>query len=165
MLLRLLQRMFSIQEPSPYDPEEPLIREAQSDHTFMQIELLNNTGQRQKAALGYCEGRFNHVMIHIPESGRSFDANGIDLVEAFFAVRNQLDQANLIPLLAGARKDCYPAADARNRDFGDRFYILKDGLPPDPDNMVYLFDKAQPRQVASLRDQQTSFLHWKKSLH
>ncbi|MBU0656051.1 MAG: hypothetical protein KJ914_13105 [Gammaproteobacteria bacterium] len=164
MLLRLLQRVFGIEEPSPYDPEEPLVREAQSDHAYMSIELLDNTGQRQKAVLGYCEGRFNHVMIHLPDSGRSFDANGVDLVEAFFAVRGQLDQAGLIPLLAGSRRDCYPAGDARNCDFGDRFYVLHDGQPPDPDNMVYLFAEAPPEQVVSFRQQQAAFAQWKRSL-
>lgn len=164
MLLRLLQRLFGIQEPSPYDPEEPLIREAQSDHSYMGIELLDKQGQRHKGTLGYCEGKYNNVMIHLPEIDRSFDATGIDLVEAFFAVRGQLDQAGFIPLLAGARKDCYPAADARNRDFGDRFYILRAGQPPDPDNMIYLFDSAQPEQVTRFRDQQAAFVRWKRSL-
>ncbi len=164
MLIRLLQRVFGIQEPSPYDPEEPLIREAQSDHSYMSIELLDAQGQRQQGALGYCEGRYNHVMVHLPETGRSFDSTGADLVEAFFSVRGQLDQAGFIPLLAGARRDCYPAADARNRDFGDRFYVLTEGQPPNPDSMVYLFDPALPEQVASFREQQAAFGRWKTSL-
>lgn len=164
MLLRLLQRLFGIQEASPYDPEAPLVREAQSAHSYMNLELLDTQGQRHQALLGYCEGRINQIMISLPERDQSFDANGTDLVEAFFAVRGQLDQAGLIPLLTGARRDCYPAADARNRDFGNHFYVLRAGLPPDPEHMLPMFAPALPEQVASLRQQQTAFAQWKQSL-
>ena len=113
------------------------------------------TGQSQEAA---------HLVIRITDKheidvsvGESeYTAEGVDLFDALMQVRRQLEADGRIPCVAGARLDVYPSGMSRQMSGGRQAYVHVHGRRPDRDDLVDIFESADPADVGTIEQQRAS---------
>jgi hypothetical protein len=87
--------------------------------------------------------------------------NNSDMFECLIDLRIELKKYSYIPLCNGARLDTYPATGmCRDMAEGGAVFILKIGQPLDFDNVVNIFDYAEPQLIASVEEQLNFFESW-----
>lgn len=84
-----------------------------------------------------------------------------DMFECLIDLRVELNKYSYRPLCNGARLDVYPASGmCRNMGEGGVAFILKPNQPLDFDNVVSIFDYAEPQSIASVEEQLNFFESW-----
>ena len=156
------------QMPTTQAPTAPIARQAQSTDSYINIAFrpLADTGVEatdHRGTVSYRVGPETRVAFSVWD-GPSVAALGIDLFATMTDARRQLESAGYLPLIAGARRDCYPSGMARNMGEGDMAYRLTEGQFPTLDDLVWAFDPADPAQVTTVAAQEAAFSHWAASL-
>jgi hypothetical protein len=84
-----------------------------------------------------------------------------DMFECLIDLRVELNKHSYIVLCNGARLDTYPATGmCRDMGEGGSVFILKLDQPLDFDNIVSIFDYAEPQLIASVEEQLNFFESW-----
>jgi hypothetical protein len=84
-----------------------------------------------------------------------------DMFECLVDLRIELKKYSYRPLCNGARLDVHPC-DGKSRNMCENgfAYILTPNQPLDPDNVVSIFDYAEPQLIASVEEQLNFFESW-----
>lgn len=96
----------------------------------------------------------HEVEVSVGES--EYRAEGVDLFDAFMQVRRQLEADGRIPCVAGARLDVYPSGMSRQMSGGRQAYVHVRGRRPDRDDVVDIFEPADPAHVGTVEQQRSS---------
>ncbi len=84
----------------------------------------------------------------------------VDLFECLIDLRRELAKYSYRPLCNGARIDVYPSGICRDMGSGGIAYVLKQGQPAELDNIVHIFDYAEPELIASIEEQLNFYESW-----
>jgi len=84
--------------------------------------------------------------------------NTLKLIRAYF----ESDGSKL--LCNGARVDVYPSGMSRSMGKGQKAYVLTQGVQARRDNLVDIFDFAEPSKVDTIEAQESYYRNWIKSL-
>jgi hypothetical protein len=84
-----------------------------------------------------------------------------DMFECLVDLRRELNKYSHRPLCNGARLDVYPC-EGKNRMMCENgfAYVLSPNQSIDSDNVVNIFDYAEPQLIASVEEQQNFFESW-----
>ena len=104
-------------------------------------------------------------LILADERGDQIEVSAIDVFEAFILLRRQVEPQGSKILCAGARTDTYSSGMSRSMSSGLKAYILKFGKSPSADDIVNIFDYAEPHLIGSVEDQQEYYRRWIASMH
>lgn len=97
-------------------------------------------------------------------SGQHRSLHDTDLFEALREMRKELEDAGYQLLCAGARPDVAPSGMSRDMGGGRKAYVLHLSKPGSRDDMVDIFDAAEPASVGTVQQQREYFEKWKASL-
>ncbi len=89
---------------------------------------------------------------------------GDDLFEAFLNLRKSLEKQGYKLLCNGARKDVFPSGMSRSMGGGRKAYIIRIGLQTNMNDIVDIFDYAEPKIIATAKEQQLFYQQWVESL-
>lgn len=137
---------------------------AVSDHVYQMLDCLDRTGQLHNCTLGWADGPLRDVRVTVPSRDLLAVGQGVDLFEAFLEARRELEKNGLRIVCAGARLDCWPSGMARQMGSGETAYLLTPGKHAELEERVYLFARAEPEQVGTVREQQRAYRRWLDSL-
>lgn len=87
-----------------------------------------------------------------------------DLFEALRAMRKQLESSGCRLLCAGARIDATSSRMSRNMGGGRRVAIVHHGIPASKDEVVDIFQYAEPEKIGTVQQQQDFTRSWLTSL-
>lgn len=93
-----------------------------------------------------------------------YETNGIDIFECVNHLRDFLSTKACLLLCCGARRDCYPSGMSRQMSKGTVLYRLRDSCHPTKDDIVHIFDYADPDIIASVKEQRSYYESWIKSV-
>jgi hypothetical protein len=91
---------------------------------------------------------------------KHLEFTNVDLFECLIDLRRELAKYNCRPLCNGARLDVYPSGMCRDMGSGGIAYVLKLGQPAELDNIVHIFDYAEPESIASIEEQLNFYESW-----
>jgi len=86
-------------------------------------------------------------------AGSIVEAEAADLFAALEAIRTQLEPMGVRVCCAGARSDVFPSGMARQMAGGRRAYRLRPDQRPTRDDLVDIFDPAEPDEVVTVQEQ------------
>ena len=98
------------------------------------------------------------------DDGRALVAEGDDYFDCLTAVRRTLESEGAILLCQGARRDVWPSGMARSMAAGLKAYVLVNRRPPTPDDLVDIFDPAEPGDVGTVTEQERVRDEWFASI-
>lgn len=160
----LFSRLFGPKSTGRHAPAAPVTRQAQSTDSYINISFLRLSDKTQASGtVSYRVGPDTRVAFGIWD-GPSVSTPGFDVFEALTGARLDLEKAGYLPLIAGARGDCYPSGMARNMGEGDMVYRLQTGRTPDLDDLVFMFDPAAPETVTTVKAQAAAFDAWARTV-
>lgn len=87
--------------------------------------------------------------------GTAIEHAGSDLFECLVALRRELEHDGLLLCCQGARLDVYPSGMARQSSGGRLAYQIPGNRKPTRDDVVDIFDPADPSTVGSVDAQLT----------
>src|ERR1700730_10046742 len=77
----------------------------------------------------------------------------VDLFRAFAAMRQDLESQGCQLLFAGARPDVHPSSMSSSMGGGRLVYILRHGKPSTRDDLLDIFDYAEPELLGTVQQQ------------
>ena len=89
-------------------------------------------------------------------TAEELEAEGRDLFECLTAIRRELDPRGVKVCCVGAREDVYPSGMARQMGGGRRAYVHHLGRHPTQDDLVDIFDPADPEAVVTVVEQEAA---------
>lgn len=92
---------------------------------------------------------------------KSFESS--DLFAALTSLRSSLESDQRRIACNGSRPDVYPSGMALEMSRGRKAYILRIGVRPNREELVDIFEPADPSQLGSVDDQQAFVNRWKQS--
>jgi hypothetical protein len=87
-----------------------------------------------------------------------------DLFECLIQLRQKMVQKSCIPLCNGARRDVYPSRMSREMGGGIMGYVHQLNKHPTNDDLVNIFDYAEPNILVSVDEQKKFHRLWLDSL-
>jgi hypothetical protein len=87
-----------------------------------------------------------------------------DLFECLIDLRKKLSKLNCRPLCNGARLNINPSSMSRETGGGRMAYILHTGEPAKREDIVDIFEYAEPQLIVSVDEQKKFYHHWSRSL-
>jgi len=85
--------------------------------------------------------------------GKVAQVEAPDLFAALETIRLQLEPSGVLICCQGARADVYPSGMARQMGGGRRAYRLRAGKRSTRDDLVDIFDPAEPDEVVTVQEQ------------
>ncbi len=105
-----------------------------------------------------------YARLTLTRDRKSYSAVGGDFFACLSRVRMQLEQDDLLPLVNGANRDCYPSGMARDMGFGFQVYRLQIGVPMgDLDQLVETFADDAITDTVTVEDQERFYARWQRS--
>lgn len=90
----------------------------------------------------------------VMEDGQEREAAGEDLFECLLAIRAGLEQDGMLLCCQGARLDVHPSGMSRHSTGGRLAYRLSSHRKPTREDIVDIFDRADPATVGTVAAQQ-----------
>lgn len=84
---------------------------------------------------------------------KEYSAEEADLFECLTTIRRSLDALGIKVCCAGARSDVYPSGMSSQMSGGRKAYIHRAGARPTMEDLVDIFDPAEPEIVVTVAEQ------------
>jgi hypothetical protein len=161
---KLLSRLFGDGPGSgaPLPPAVPKQAQSTDSHETILFRPLHG-GAPVRGVASWRTGPDTRVAFNVWD-GPDAAASGLDLFEALLLARRKLEAAGSIPMIAGARRDCYPSGLARGMGEGEMIYRLHPGTHASDVDLVFLFDAAEPDAVTTVEAQEAAYRRWLASV-
>lgn len=92
--------------------------------------------------------------------GRNLVADGGDYFDCLVTVRRTLELEGATLFCQGARRDVWPSGMARSMGAGLKAYVLVNGRTPTMDDLVDIFNAAEPGDVGTVAEQERTRDDW-----
>ena len=112
----------------------------------------------------YSYGEHDSYISMISKDGDRKNFVGEDLYGSFRFLRAHFEKNGAKVLCNGSRFDAYPSRMSRSMGGGKKIYILTKGEQARFNDLVDLFDYADPENIGSVQDQENYFEEWVSSL-
>jgi len=127
------------------------------------IEVLFPDGAREEGTLVISRNEPWKVRIEQPRLGK-LQFGGDTLYGALTALRRELESQNCYLLCNGARRNIIVSGMSRQMSGGRKGYLVSLGKPASRNDIVDIFDYAEPSTICSVSDQGNFYKQWVKSL-
>lgn len=127
------------------------------------LVLLDAAGHASEATLEILPGSPVRVRLSTECAGDLDDAAD-DVFEALCRIRRKLESFGAVLLCAGARVDVFPSGMSRSMGLGRKAYANRLGQPARQEDLVDLFEPAEPGQVRTVDEQKEFHAQWIQSL-
>jgi hypothetical protein len=122
---------------------------------------VSGPGGSQKADATYAPiGGRCHVSLTLAD-GRVVSADESDFFEALRSVRRQLETDGLVVCCQGARRDVWASGMDRDMGAGLKAHVLTIGTGVAREEVVDIFDPAEPTLVGTVAEQDMQFERWR----
>jgi hypothetical protein len=92
-------------------------------------------------------------LVFISPVTKKFETTNSDMFECLIDLRQELARHSYRPLCNGARKDVYPSGMCRDMAGGNAAYIMRIGQSANLEDLVNIFDYAEPNLIATVEEQ------------
>ena len=121
--------------------------------TTKQVNIRRDS-ELENATITYGPGdRHYHLELGLRD-GRTLLADDGDYFECLVTVRRVLEQEGALVCCQGARPDVWPSGMARDMGAGLKAYVLVNGKVPTLDDLVDVFEPAEPTAVGTVAEQE-----------
>ncbi|MGB3532108.1 MAG: hypothetical protein WBA13_01180 [Microcoleaceae cyanobacterium] len=86
-----------------------------------------------------------------------------DIFDCLCQLRVFLESKGWNILCNGARINAYPSNMSRDMGGGMKLYQLKLGKPPERSDLIRIFDRAEPEQIGTVKEQRAYYEKWRIS--
>lgn len=127
--------------------------------TEIEVQIERN-GATERAA-GTYEPRAGrcHLELNLHD-GRVLQADEADYFEALVTIRRELEAEGARVICQGARRDVWPSGMARDMGAGLKAYVLVPGQRPTRDDLVGIFEAADPSLIGTVAEQEVASRSW-----
>lgn len=119
-------------------------------------------GERASSRLRWWTTEDHEYVVEAGGPWGDVTARATDAFEALVRVRRSLDEQGWRLAVAGARRDTYPSAMARDMGGGLKVYVMVEGRPAT--ELVDTFADAPPDLLATVAEQRAAFEAWVRSV-